>query len=170
MLSHMGAAAGEEHWGSMSVCSMFVFTSLRLVRSCADDCFMSVKTVFIRTRVSLLVFMSVRNTACFRTEAPTGLTSGGKKSLPIYKRTLKELEINLHPGEPAVMGSLTGENRATVAPSASASDSSQLSSPTWGLLQTHRGEYQPRNGTGTHARSIKWLALEQQPQEKVSPP
>ena len=85
MLSHVGAAAGEEHWGSMSVCSMFVFTSLRLVRSCADDCFMSVKTVFIRTRVSLLVFMSVRNTACFRTEAPTGLTSGGKNPFPSTK-------------------------------------------------------------------------------------
>ena len=69
-----------------------------------------------------------------------------------------------------MMGRLTGEYRAIMAPSASASDFSQLSSPTWGLLQTHRGEYQPGNGTGTHARSIKWLALEQQPQEKVSPP
>lgn len=69
-----------------------------------------------------------------------------------------------------MMGRPTGESTATMAPSASARDSSQLSSPSWGLFQTHRGEYQPRDGTGTRGRSIKWLALEQQPQEKVSPP
>lgn len=77
MLLHVGATAGKEHWGSVSVCSMLVFTSLRLVRRYADECFMSVKTEFTWTRVSLLVFMSVRNTARFRTEAPAGLTSGG---------------------------------------------------------------------------------------------
>lgn len=51
--------------------------------------------------------------------------------------------------------------------SASASYSNQLSFPTWGLFQIRRGEYQPRNVTGTRGHSINWLALEQKPQEKV---
>ena len=36
-----------------------------------------------------------------------------------------------------MMGRLKGEDGAAVAPPASASDSSRLSSPTWGLFQTH---------------------------------
>lgn len=89
MLAHVVAVTGKEHWGSVSVCSMLVFMSLRLVRRCADDCFMSVKRVFSRTRVALLVFMSVRNTAHFRTEAPAELTSGGKKIPSHLQKDLK---------------------------------------------------------------------------------
>lgn len=59
MLLQVVATGGTEHMGSLSDCSTFLFTSLRLVLSCAVDLFSSFKVLFTFNKASLVSLIAV---------------------------------------------------------------------------------------------------------------
>lgn len=146
------ATGGEEHIGSLSDCSTFVFTSLRLVLSCAVDLFSSFKVLFTFNKASLVSLIAVGTHLASEQMDPPGRQW---KPVLIYKVPSGNSRWAYNEHWEATRGACQGNTGTLLA--SSPSSHSQLCFPTLGLFgqegaRTSPGMQEGRQGAALSGR------------------